>query len=154
MKIPELQNSPYHGTGGYLTVESLRYQSKITDSILNAGKEVGYDVTDLNGESQCGFTKTQGTLRDGLRCSTAKAFLRPVKTRKNLHISLYSNVFKLIINNRTKTVVGVQFQKLGLKRIIRARKEVIVCGGSIKSPQVRQSNIKLHRRSIFNESIK
>lgn len=137
MRIPSLRDSAYHGTGGYLTVEELRYQSKITDSLLRASQELGYDVTDVNGESQHGFTRTHATLRDGIRCSTAKGFLRPAKNRSNLHISLHSHVSRLIINNQTKSVAAVKFRKLGgSTRTVRANKEVIVSAGSIKSPQV------------------
>ncbi len=137
MRISGLQNSAYHGTGGYLTIEELRYQSKITENLLNASQELGYQIIDINGEIQHGFTRTHGTLRNGLRCSTAKGFLRPAKRRKNLHISLYSHAHRLVINNRTKVVEGVQFQKYqGKVTTVRVRKEVIVSAGTVKSPQV------------------
>lgn len=137
MRIPELQRSPYHSTGGYLSVEELRYQSMITQTLLDAGRELGYKVIDVNGESQLGFTKTHGTLRDGLRCSAAKGFLRPAKHRPNLHISLYSHVTKILIDNSTKSAQGVQFQKHEtIVRTVKARKEVILSAGTVKSPQV------------------
>lgn len=137
MRITSLRDSPYHGTGGYLTIEELRYQSKITESLLEGSQEIGYDVIDINGESQHGFTKTHATIRDGVRCSTAKGFLRPAKRRPNLHISLHSHVSRLMIDRESKTVEAVQFQKLkGGTRTIKANKEVIVSAGTIKSPQV------------------
>lgn len=137
MRITSLRDSPYHATGGYLTIEELRYQSKITDSLLEASQEIGYNVIDVNGESQHGFTKTHATIRDGVRCSTAKGFLRPAKKRPNLHVSLHSHASKLIINDRTKAVEAVQFQKLaGGIRTVHVNKEAIVSAGSIKSPQV------------------
>lgn len=137
MRIPALQRSPYHGTGGYLTIEELRYQSVITQTLLKAGQELGYKIVDVNAESQIGFTKTHGTLRNGLRCSTAKGFLRPAKNRPNLHISLFSHATKILINNATKTAEGVVFQKYeGRIRTIKARKEIILSAGSIKTPQV------------------
>ena len=52
-------------------------------------------VADQNGAVQSGLTKPHGTLRDGLRCSTAKAFLRPALDRPNLHVSLRSTVLKV-----------------------------------------------------------
>lgn len=60
MRIPELVNSEYHGRGGYLSVEYFRSQSPITYNFLRAAKEIGYDEVDINGESQTGFTRSQG----------------------------------------------------------------------------------------------
>lgn len=146
MRIPALRASQYHGTGGYLTIEELRYQSKITDTFLEASEELGYPVIDINGESQFGFTRTHATLKEGLRCSTAKAFLRPVKRRSNLHISLYSYAMKLLLSKETVTAEGVLFKKLrGQTRIVKAKKEVIISAGSIKSPQVRYIMVQPER---------
>lgn len=52
-------------------------------------------AVDQNGAEQSGLMKPHGTLRHGLRCSAAKAFLRPALTRPNLHISLRSHVLKV-----------------------------------------------------------
>lgn len=142
MTIPELRNSPYHGTEGYLTVENFRSTSLITDAILKAGRQMGYNITDVNGKSQTGFTQPPGTIKDGLRCSTARCYLRPVESRVNLHISLNSYVEKILIDETTMTAVGVRFQKtlennVNVTKIIRARKEVILSAGAIQTPQVR-----------------
>lgn len=51
---------------------------------------MGYSVFNVNGVQQTGFTLTHRTLRDGLRCSAAKAFLRPIQDRVNLHISMHT----------------------------------------------------------------
>lgn len=64
----------------------------MSDWYLKSAKEAGFEVRDINGEYQTGFTLSQGTLRDGLRCSTAKAFIRPAAKRPNLHVSLHSVV--------------------------------------------------------------
>ena len=113
MRIDEYMDSPYHKTGGYLTVEEFSYKTPISKAFVVAGKEMGYDVTDVNGERQTGFTMSPGTLRNGLRCSTAKAYLRPASKRKNLHISFYTHVEKIIIGPYNKTAQGVVFTKNG-----------------------------------------
>ena len=113
MRIYEYMFSPYHGTDGYLTVEEFWYNSRITSAFLMAGREMGYEVRDVNGERQTGFTKPPGTLRDGLRCSTAKAYLRPASSRSNLHISFNSHVEKVIINGTNLQAEGVLFTKDG-----------------------------------------
>jgi Choline dehydrogenase and related flavoproteins len=111
MRIDEYVDSPYHGRGGPLTVEEFAYTSPISRAFLAAGREMGYETRDLNGEKQTGFMKSQGTLRQGLRCSTAKAFLRPASRRKNLHISMHSHVEKILINQGMKRAEGVVFNK-------------------------------------------
>ena len=78
----------------------------------------------------------QGTLRKSQRCSASKAFLRPVRYRKNLHISMHSTVLKILIDPDTKEAVGVQFEKKGKIYQVRANKEVILSAGSIGSPQI------------------
>ncbi|XP_037292672.1 glucose dehydrogenase [FAD, quinone] [Manduca sexta] len=135
IRIPEHLNDPYHGTGGPLTVEYFRFEHPITSKILEAATQLGYDVRDVNGEFQTGFTRSQATVRDGLRCSTAKAFLRPVSQRRNLHISLHSLVEKVLIDENN-TAYGVKFVKRGQHKIIKASKEVILSAGSIQSPQL------------------
>ena len=80
--------------------------------------------------------KIQSTTRNGARCSTAKAFLRPVRHRKNLHISMQSRVLKILINSTTKQATGVRFEKKGKIYEIQVSKEVILSAGSINSPQI------------------
>lgn len=111
MRADEYRDSPYHGTGGPLTIEEFAYKTPISRAFLAAGREMGYEERDLNGEKQTGFMMSQGTLRHGLRCSTAKAFLRPASKRKNLHISMHSHVMKIIIDQNTKRAEGVVFNK-------------------------------------------
>lgn len=98
MRIKEYRDSPYHRTGGYLTIEYFNYRSSVTDYLMQAGTEMGYDVVDVNGPTQTGFSFTHATVKDGLRCSTAKAFLRTASKRKNLHIVMRSMVEKILVN--------------------------------------------------------
>ncbi|XP_072381727.1 glucose dehydrogenase [FAD, quinone]-like [Diabrotica undecimpunctata] len=136
MRISELRDDKYHGKDGYLTVEYYRYRSKLVDWFLEAIQEMGYQIRDVNGEHQTGFTLTHGTLRDGLRCSTAKGFIRPVAKRPNLHVSLHSMVHKVLIKEETKQAYGVEFVKFGTRRVVHADREVILSAGSLGSPQM------------------
>nr|NVI72453.1 putative glucose dehydrogenase [Cucujiformia] len=83
-----------------------------------------------------GFMVAQGTIRRGSRCSTAKAFLRPVRLRKNIHVALESHVTKILIDPTTMRVIGVEFVRYGRKQLVLARKEVILSAGAINSPQI------------------
>lgn len=78
----------------------------------------------------------QGTTRRGRRCSTAKAFLRPVRSRKNLFVSMNSYVHNIIIDSTTKTATGVRFEKRGRLYNVKVTKEVIVSAGSVATPQI------------------
>lgn len=136
MRIPEYRNDPYHGRDGYLTVEHFRYHSPLVKWFLNAAEQLGYEVRDVNGEFQTGFTPSHGTLREGLRCSTAKAFLRPISSRENLHVSLMSEVEKIIIDKDTLQANSVVFTKYGVKNTILADREIILSAGAVQSPQL------------------
>jgi len=74
--------------------------------------------------------------RQGSRMSTARAFLRPVRTRPNLQIMLNATVTKVLVNPTTKAAEGIEFIKNGSKQIARARKEVILAAGAVNSPQL------------------
>lgn len=133
---PYLVKTPYHQTGGYLTVQESPWRSPLSIAFLQAGQEMGYPVRDINGEHQAGFMLAQGTIRRGSRCSTAKAFLRPVRNRKNLHIAMRAQVTKILIDPKTKIAYGVKFVKNNKPQVVLARKEVILSAGAIGSPQI------------------
>ncbi|XP_076299214.1 glucose dehydrogenase [FAD, quinone] [Lasioglossum baleicum] len=130
------RNTKYHATGGYLTVQNSPYHTPLGVAFLQAGEEMGYDLVDVNGEQQTGFSFYQYTMRRGARCSTGKAFIRPIQYRKNFHLSLFSHVTKVLIDPRTKRAYGVEFIREGRKEVAYARKEVILSGGSVNTPQL------------------
>ena len=92
---PYLAGTRYHATGGYLTVQEAPWHTPLAQAFVRAGKEMGYENRDINGEKQSGFMIAQGTIRRGSRCSSAKAFLRPAKHRDNLHIAMNAHVTKV-----------------------------------------------------------
>ncbi|XP_060815321.1 glucose dehydrogenase [FAD, quinone] [Bombus pascuorum] len=130
------RNTRYHSTGGYLTIQDSPYNTPLGVAFLQAGEEMGYDIVDVNGEQQTGFAFYQYTMRRGTRCSSAKAFVRPIQLRKNFDLSLWSHVTKILIDPRTKRAYGVEFIKEGRKEVVYARKEVILSAGAINSPQL------------------
>lgn len=138
MRDPNLAQSPYHNAGGYLTIEPFHSISVLADIVFEAGREMGLlnPDNDANGRSQFGFSQTQGTIRDGLRCSTAKAFLRPTAHRPNLHIALNSFVEKVLIDSTTSRAYGVRFSRGSELRDVYASREVILSAGAVQSPQL------------------
>jgi choline dehydrogenase-like flavoprotein len=133
---PYLANTPYHATGGYLTVGEAPYHTPLAAAFVEAGVEMGFENRDLNGEKQTGFMIAQGTIRRGSRCSTAKAFLRPARLRPNLHIAMFSHVTKVLIDPITKIAYGVEFVRDRKMHYVRAKKEVVLSAGSINTPQL------------------
>ncbi|XP_022916166.1 glucose dehydrogenase [FAD, quinone]-like [Onthophagus taurus] len=133
---PYLANNTYHATGGYLTVQDGPYHTPIGIAFLEAGQEMGYDIVDINGAQQTGFALFQYTMRRATRCSTSKAFLRPIRLRDNLHISTLSHATKVHIDPKTKRTYGVEFIKEGSTFNVKARKEVILSAGAINSPHL------------------
>lgn len=132
---PFLGKNPYHGTGGYLTVQEAPWRTPLSLAFIKAGMELGYENRDINGESQTGFMLTQATIRRGSRCSTSKAFLRPVRMRKNLDVIMHSQVTKVLFN-KGRRAHGVEFVRDGKFHTVYARKEVILSAGAINSPQL------------------
>lgn len=97
---------------------------------------MGYDIRDINGEQQTGFAFYQFTMRRGSRCSAAKAFLRPVRNRKNLHVALFSHVTRVLLDPDTKRALGVELIRDGQRQKVYATREVILSSGAIGSPHL------------------
>ena len=131
--VKDLKYSEYHGQNGPMSVSDGKV-TPMAELYLQAGKELGYEVGDYNGEEQEGFSAFQQHINDGIRSSTPNSFLVEASRRKNLHISLHSFVSKIEVKN--KKAIGVSMVKDYQKRSIRAKREVIVSGGSINSPQL------------------
>ncbi|KAG5900274.1 hypothetical protein JTB14_000801 [Gonioctena quinquepunctata] len=133
---PYLAKTPYHNEGGLLTIQESPWRTPLVVAFLEAGVEMGYPIRDINGADQAGFMIAQGTIRRGSRCSTAKAFLRPIRLRKNIHVALNAHVTRILINPTTMRAFGVEFVRNGRKQVVMARKEVILSAGAINSPQI------------------
>lgn len=136
VRIPELGNSEYHGTNGYLNVEHSPFTTKMHKAFRRAASEMGYKYNDPNGRVNLGFSKAQATMRRGRRCSASRAFLEPIRFRKNFHVSKFSWVTKILIDPITKRAYGVEFVKNRRKYIVKAKKEVILSAGTIGSAQI------------------
>ncbi|OXA40594.1 glucose dehydrogenase [FAD, quinone] [Folsomia candida] len=133
---PYLAYSPYHSSGGYLTVQESPWRTPLATAFVEAGEQLGYINQDINGESQTGFMVAQGTIRRGSRCSTARAFLRPIRLRPNLHVAIQAHVTKVNVDPVSKRAWGVTAFIGGRSRVILASKEIILSAGAISSPQL------------------
>ncbi|VVC91828.1 unnamed protein product [Leptidea sinapis] len=136
IRIPELYNSSFHGKGGYLDIDYASYSSPLETAFKDAGQELGYTWNDPNGENLIGFSKPQATIRNGRRCSSSKAFLEPIRYRKNLKVSKYSTAKKLLIDPLSKIAYGVEFTKKSKRLRVYARNEIILAAGTVGSAQL------------------
>ncbi|MFY0596775.1 MAG: choline dehydrogenase [Cognatishimia sp.] len=126
----------FHGDEGPLSVSNMRISRPITDAWVAAAQAAGYPFNpDYNGASQEGVGFYQLTSRNGRRCSSAVAYLNPVKDRKNLNIITHALVERVEMDG-TK-VTGVTYRdRSGRSITIDVAKEVILSGGAINSPQL------------------
>lgn len=126
----------FHGQGGPLNVSDLQSDNPLQNQYLAAAQEVGYPINhDFNGETQEGLGVYQVTQKNGARWSAAKGYLFPhMATRTNLHVEINALAQRIIIENGR--AVGVEFKQNGVKKTIRARREVIVSAGAFQSPQL------------------
>lgn len=81
-----------------------------------------------------GFCETRVTQRRGARWSAADAYLKPALRRRNLTLHTQATVTRVIFDG--KRAVGVEFEQLGARRVVKARREVVLCAGAINSPQL------------------
>ncbi len=126
----------YHGDQGPLSVSNMRIQRPITDAWVAAAQNAGYPFNpDYNGETQEGVGFFQLTSRKGRRCSSAVAYLNPVKKRENLQIITHAQVDRIEITDKRAT--GVTYtDRSGNAHTVTARREIVLCGGAINSPQL------------------
>ncbi|KAK7081314.1 hypothetical protein SK128_006059, partial [Halocaridina rubra] len=130
-------NEAYHGSRGYLSVSESPWRTPLARAFLEGARILGYPLRDFNGEQQYGFMNPQGTVKNGGRCSNARAFLRPLRNRTNLHIALHSFVTKILFHPTLKRAYGVLFDRdNNLELEVYALREVILSAGAINTPQL------------------
>ncbi|MFP6746378.1 MAG: choline dehydrogenase [Alphaproteobacteria bacterium] len=106
-------------------------------AFIDAGREAGYPVTpDCNGRQQEGFGRMDMTVRGGVRWSAANAYLKPVRRRGNLRVATGALCHRVVMNG--KRAVAVEFEVKGVRRFVRASREVILAAGAIGSPHLLQ----------------
>ncbi|XP_035775487.1 glucose dehydrogenase [FAD, quinone]-like isoform X3 [Anopheles albimanus] len=132
-------DSRFHGVGGYLTVATA---SDRTDAVLRlmteAVQEAGYQrLEDFNADTHIGFGLMQRTIRNGTRCSPAKAFLVPVKDRPNLHVIKHAQATRIVFDDSRRSVVSVEMLINGSDHLsVPVRREAILSAGAINTPQL------------------
>lgn len=130
----------YRGRQGELAVSDIDWIHPLCEAFIKGAEESGLPRTaDYNGADQAGVGYFQRTIDRGFRVSTAAAFLRPIRHRKNLHIKTYAHATRILFEG--KKAIGVAYVhslRRDTERTIRANKEVIVACGAINTPKLLQ----------------
>jgi choline dehydrogenase-like flavoprotein len=128
-------SNPWRGDGGPLGTEFAKTKDPLYDAWLAAAKACGYPLTsDYNGKQQEGFGRGQYTIRDGRRSSTANAFLKPARGRKNLTVVTKAHTTRVVLDGtRAK---GIEYLKGGATVRAQAAREVILAAGAFNTPQL------------------
>ncbi len=133
METNPIKDSKYHGFDGPLQVSNVPTPHPITKAFINSSVEIGIPYNpDVNGAKQEGVGPNQGSIKNGGRNNSARAFLDTAKNRKNLTIFKNAKVNKIIIEN--KKAVGVSFEKNNQISEVKCNKEIIISSGTLSSP--------------------
>lgn len=125
----------HRGGEGPLATRYGTMENPLYSAFVAAAGEAGYPATaDINGEVQEGFGRMDMTVKDGRRWSTANAYLRPAMKRPNLEVRTHALATAILFDGRRAT--GIRYETDGTAHEVRARREVILCGGPINSPQL------------------
>jgi len=125
----------FHGRGGPLNVADLRWRHPLSEMFVRSAVEAGIQPNpDFNGERQegCGFYQVHQ--KDGARCSASTGYLHPVLARPNLTVITGATVMRVRIESGR--AVGIDYVRHGRSAEARCGGEVILCGGTINSPQL------------------
>ncbi|SDC77197.1 choline dehydrogenase [Pseudomonas guariconensis] len=129
--------SDSHGAEGEWRVEQQRYSWPILDAFRDAAEQSGIaKVADFNTGDNAGCGYFQVNQRSGVRWNASKAFLRPVQGRPNLTVLTGVPVDQIILENARASAVKARWQ--GAWQAFKARREIILCAGSVGSPGILQ----------------
>lgn len=128
-------SNAYHGSDGPLHVTTGSMRNPLYRAFVDAGVAAGYPGTeDMNGYQQEGFGPMFMTTRNGVRWSTANAYLRPIMRRSNLTLRTRALTETLSFDGDRAT--GVRYRYRNETREARTDQEVLLCAGAINSPQI------------------
>jgi len=135
MEASPFGETTLRGGRGPLAVTRATFRSPVSDAFFEAEAASGFPLTDdFNGADQEGFGRFDQTIENGVRASTAHAYLRPARGRTNLRIATGCLVTGLIVANGRAT--GIRIADSQDAAEIRCTREVILRAGAFGSPQI------------------
>ena len=132
-----LGDTDHHGIGGGWRVEPPRVAWQVLTAVQEAAAEMGIPRSrDFNTGDNEGSGYFHVNQKTGRRWSSARGFLKPALGRANLRLETGVTVERLLFDGRAAT--GIRFRQNGVTKTVRARREVVLCAGSIGSTQILQ----------------
>ncbi|KHK97209.1 glucose-methanol-choline oxidoreductase [Microbacterium mangrovi] len=134
-------DEPTQGADGVQPVEHQRDPRPHTAAFLRAAAEAGHPVVPANLPDRPGFSQTMVTEHRGARASTVDSYLKPAAKRRNLRIVTGAFVRRVTFDTNADPdaaprATGVYVDLDGVTRHARAKREVILCGGAVNTPQL------------------
>ena len=127
--------NPWRGGSGPLGTEFAKTRDPLYEAWIAAGEASGYPFnSDYNGKHQEGFGRSQYTIRYGRRSSSANAFLKPARGRKNLTVAVNAQTTRVTLDGTRAT--GVDYVQNRATVHAAAGREVILAAGTFNSPQL------------------
>ena len=125
----------YRGAGGPLNVTLDYPRHPVHESIFAGGQEIGQPLNpDYNGAEIEGISWMQMCIKNGLRQTTAGAFLRPIMDDPNLTVVTNARALRLVFDG--DRCVGVEISRAGRNEVVHADAEVVVSCGTVESPRL------------------
>ncbi|MCI1143044.1 choline dehydrogenase [Sphingomonas sp. WKB10] len=125
----------WRGDAGPLHTQYGQLANPLYRAFIDAAREAGYPETaDINGYQQEGFGRMDMTVHRGRRWSAASAYLKPAMRRPNLTVVTHALASRIVLDGRRAT--GIVYRRNGVETVVHARREVILAGGPINSPQL------------------
>ncbi len=123
------------GADGPLRVGEVPDENPLFDALFDAAAHLGHRRNpDYNGEDQEGIVKTQTTIHNGRRMSTAHCYLDPARRQPNLRIVTEAHTTKVLLDGTR--CVGIEYEQAGRRITAHAGREVILCAGAVATPQL------------------
>ncbi len=123
------------GDGPLSTCNGNNMENPLYKAFIEAGRQAGYlQSDDVNGFQQEGFGRMDMTVKNGVRWSTANAYLKPAMKRQNLRVEMHALTHRILFEG--KKAVGVEYRQGGTVKQVRARRAVILSAGPINSPKI------------------
>lgn len=127
-------NDNWFGHYGPVEINAPVFNSEFAKAYYNASVEWGLQPTNINGEDPVGIDFIDSTTKGWFRMSANRAYLMPIRKRKNLHLKINSMVTKILFEGRR--AVGVEFYNEGTPHRVYAKKEVLLSAGAFNSPKI------------------
>jgi choline dehydrogenase len=138
--VPDAVDETFRGHEGRLPITDLDWRDPLCEAFIEGAVQMGIPRNrDYNGTMQAGVSYVQRIIRNGRRVSAARGYLHPAMKRANLTVRTHAQATEIVLDG--KRAVGVRYRKggrSGKQLEVRANKEVILCGGTVNSPQLLQ----------------